>query len=215
MSRIFLIPGMGADARIYKNIDLNGHEVIPVNWLIPQKTDTLTTYAQKLVQQYHISSGSILMGNSLGGMLAMEIAKMVQLKQVILISSIKTKGEAPDYFKFFKKVPVYKIIPNSFLTAAAPLLRLRFGNMGHDDLQLFKDMLKNSSPVLLKWAMGAALQFNNETLPKNVHHINGDDDRVFDHDRITGATIIKGGTHIMLFDRAHEINAILKTILAN
>ena len=102
MSKIFLIPGLGADCRIYKNIDLQGYDVVYIEWIDPAKTDTLATYAQKLIDKYHIVPGSIVIGNSLGGMLAMEIAKKVDLNKTILISSIKTVGEAPLYFKFFR-----------------------------------------------------------------------------------------------------------------
>jgi hypothetical protein len=42
MSKIFLIAGMGADTRIYNNIELPAeYDVIPVDWLEPHQTDTL------------------------------------------------------------------------------------------------------------------------------------------------------------------------------
>lgn len=213
MSKIFLIPGMGADTRIYNNIELLDNDVVPVDWISPDKNDTLNTYAQKLIQQYHITNNSILIGNSLGGILAIEIAKTVPISKVILVSSIKTINEAPWYFKLFKNVPVYQIIPNSLFGAGGVLIKSVFGKMKPEDLWLFKDMLKKSSPVFLKWAMGAVLKWDNQTIPPNVYHITGDTDKVFDYKRIKNATIVKGGTHIMIFDRAKEINKLLKSIL--
>ena len=97
MNKIFLIPGLGADARIFQYIDLQGHEAVPVSWVEPDKLDTLPTYAQKLIDHYKITPGSIVIGNSLGGMLTIEIAKRVKLDKAILISSIKTKSEAPRF----------------------------------------------------------------------------------------------------------------------
>src|SRR5476651_2185399 len=110
MSHIFLIPGLGADHRIYKNIKLTGGEVTYTDCLEPYPTDTLRSYAQRLIDQYHITPGSIVIGNSLGGMLAVEIANKVKLDKVILISSIKTIDEAPFYFTFFKWLPFHKLI---------------------------------------------------------------------------------------------------------
>ncbi len=213
MSKIFLIPGMGADTRIYNNIDLLDNDVVPVDWIVPAKNDTLITYAQKLILQYHISNNSILIGNSLGGIIAIEIAKMVPISKVILISSIKTINETPWYFKFFRNIPVYKILPNSLMNSGGAFIKPVFGNMKPDDLWLFKDMLKKSSPVFIKWAMGAVLKWDNQTIPSNVYHIVGDKDRVFNYKLIKDATVIKGGTHIMVFDRAKQINKLLKTIL--
>ena len=175
-----MIAGMGADTRIYNNIELpEDYDIIPVDWIEAHKTDTLQTYAQKLIYQYDIKSKDIVVGNSLGGMLAIEITKKINLKKTILISSIKTIGEAPGYYKLFQAVPIYKIIPEKLLTSTGFLIKPVFGNMSDADLWLFKDMLQNTTTTLLKWAMGAALNWDNETVPLNVYHIHGDADRVF------------------------------------
>jgi pimeloyl-ACP methyl ester carboxylesterase len=213
MSRIFLIPGLGADTRVYNNIDLHDHEVICVDWIEPNKTDTLATYAQKLIYQYHITPKSIVIGNSLGGMIAIEIAKIIPLEKVILISSIKTVDEAPWYFSVLRALPFYKPIPGKSFNSMEFLIKPFFGHMNEGDNWLFRDMLRNSSPGFLKWAMDAVLKWDNKIIPPNVIQITGDKDLVFDYRRIKGAIIVKGGTHIMIFERAKEINKILKRIL--
>jgi pimeloyl-ACP methyl ester carboxylesterase len=214
MSKIFLIAGMGADTRIYNNIELPAeYDVIPVDWIEPHETDTLEIYAQKLIYQYDIRPNDIVIGNSLGGMLAIEIAKKISLKKTILISSIKTIDEAPGYYKIFQALPVYKIIPNKLLTSTGFMIKPIFGDMSDADLWLFKDMLRNTSPTFLKWAMGAVLKWDNEIIPPNVHHIHGDADLIFPVKKIKDFTLIKGGTHIMIFNRAKEINKWLKPIL--
>jgi pimeloyl-ACP methyl ester carboxylesterase len=213
MSHIFLIAGMGADTRIYNRIELGDNEVTPVDWIEPNDADTLSTYAQKLIYQYHIEKGSIVIGNSLGGTLAIEIAKLVPLQKVILISSIKTIDEAPGYFKVFKRFPVYKHLSDKILVPSEAVLEKVFGQMASDDRWLFKDMLKKTSPKFLRWAMKAALYWDNHTIPPNNYHITGDKDRVFNYKRIKDATIVKGGTHIMIFDKAKDINKLIKVIL--
>jgi pimeloyl-ACP methyl ester carboxylesterase len=213
MSRVYLIAGLGADTRVYNNIDLQDHEVIPVNWIEPDSQDTLITYSQRLIYQYDIKPNSILIGNSLGGIISVEIAKFMPIEKVILISSIKTSDEAPGYFKFFRNFPVQKIIPGKLFTSMGGLVKPMFGHMSEEDAWLFNDMLKHTSPVFAKWAMGAILYWKNDVIPPNVHHIIGDKDLVFDYKKIKNATIIKGGTHIMIFDKAKEINKLLKQIL--
>jgi len=213
MSKVYLIAGLGADTRVYNNIDLNEYEVICVDWVLPHKTDTLTTYAQKLIYQYNILNNSIVIGNSLGGMIAVEMAKIIPVRKVILISSIKTIDEAPWYFRFFRMIPVYKIVPNSLLNSMGFMIEVFFGKMNAADSWLFKDMLKNSSPVFMKWAMDAVLKWDNTIVPPHIVQIGGDQDLIFSYKRIRGATIVKGGTHIMIFDKAKEINKWLKKIL--
>ena len=213
MSKIFLIAGLGADTRIYKNIDLDGYEVIRVSWIEPDKTDTLASYAQKLIFQYHITEKSIVIGNSLGGMIAVEIANVIPIDKTVLISSIKTIDEAPWYFSLFRALPVYKLIPGKSFSKLGPLIKPIFGKMNDGSGRLFNDMLAKSSPVFLKWAMGAVLYWDNKTIPPNIYHIAGDKDMIFSYKKLKNVILVKGGTHIMVFDRAVEINKILKDIL--
>jgi len=213
MSKIFLIPGLGADTRVYNNIDLGSNEVICVDWIEPHQTDTLATYAQKLIYQYDITPKSVVIGNSLGGMIAVEIAKKVLLDKAILISSIKTVDESPWYFSLLRAVPFYKPIPGKMFTSMEFLIKPFFGHMNPADAWLFRDMLKNSPPVFLKWAMDAVLKWDNKTVPANIIQITGDKDLVFQYKRMKDAEIVKGGTHIMIFEKAKEINKILKRIL--
>ncbi|MEP6612159.1 MAG: alpha/beta hydrolase, partial [Mucilaginibacter sp.] len=173
MSKVFVIAGLGADARAYNKIDLSGHEVIRIDWIEPDRTDTLKSYAQKLILQYNITPLSVVIGNSLGGMLAMEIAKILPLKKTILISSVKTIDEAPRYFSFFKALPVYKLIPGKLITSMGFTIRFVFGKMNEADEWLFNDMLKKSSRKFVTWAMGATVNWNNKTIPQNVYTITG------------------------------------------
>jgi len=213
MSKVFLIAGLGADTRAYDKIKIDAGEVVRVDWIEPDRTDTLKSYAQKLIHQYDITPNSFVVGNSLGGMIAVEIAKEIPLKRTILISSIKTIDEAPWYFKLFKTLPVYKLIPGKIFTSMGFMIRFVFGKMSKADTWLFNDMLKSSSPKFVKWAMGAALHWDNKIIPQNVYTITGDKDDVFNYKRIKNAVIVKGGTHIMIFDKADEVNKLLKEIM--
>jgi pimeloyl-ACP methyl ester carboxylesterase len=213
MSKIFLIPGLGADARIFQYIDLQGHEAIAISWLEPEKQDTLSTYAQKLIDHYKITPGSIVIGNSLGGMLTIEIAKRIELDKAILISSIKTADEAPSSYKWYRHIPLYKLIPSTWLPQTGFIVRKVMGKMSKHHQELFVNMLRGTSPKFIKWALGAILHWDNQIIPPNVCHITGDEDKIFPYQRIKNATIIQGGTHIMIYTKAKEINHWLKNII--
>lgn len=208
-----MISGLGADGRLFKNIQLPGHEVVLTEVVAHSKTDTLSTYSQKIISQYNITSNDIVLGDSLGGMLTIEVAKQVSPKMAILISSIKTIHEAPAYFRLFKALPVYWLIPDKFFTSVGFLAKYVFGHMNDEDAQLFSSMLASSSPKFMKWAMYAILHWDNQVIPPNVHHIHGDVDRVFLIKTIRDAAIIRGGSHIMVFDKADEINILLQNLI--
>jgi pimeloyl-ACP methyl ester carboxylesterase len=215
MSRIFLIAGLGADCRIYKRLDFGDNEVVNVDWIKPEPTDTLTTYAHKLINQYYIAEGSIVIGNSMGGMIAVEISKIVRLRKVILISSIRTVDEAPGYFSFFRNLPLYRFIPDKAINSFDYFLDLFFGHLNKGKKGIFRDMLKGWTPEFLKWAVEAVLKWDNKVIPENNVLIIGDKDMVFPYKNVRDAIVIKGGTHTMIYHNANEINKLLKDILKN
>lgn len=213
MDKVFLIAGMGADVRLFKNLDLSGFEVIDVAWIEPEPTDTITTYAAKLVQKYNITAQGNVIGVSLGGMFAVEIAKQVELKNVIIISSIKTIDEAPFYYKIFRALPVYKLIPANLMLSMGAWLKPFFSKKMGGESYLFDSMLRNTSPKFLKWSMGAALHWDGQSPLQRIYHVIGDSDLIFDHRKIKSAIIIPGGDHMMVFTRAKDLNPIIRNIL--
>ncbi len=213
MEKVYLIAGMGADVRLFKNLDLAGFEIVDVAFIEPEKQDTLASYAAKLVEKYNITINSSIIGTSLGGMLAVEVAKCVPMKNVIIISSIKTIDEAPFYYKIFKLLPLYKLIPASLILSIGALLKPFFSKRMGGESHLFNSMLRNTSPGFLKWSMGAALHWDGKTPSQHIHHIIGDADLIFNYRKIKQATIIPGGDHMMVMTRAKDINPIIRNIL--
>ena len=65
----------------------------------------------RIKEKYIHEANPLIFGLSLGGMIAVEIAKSIPSAKVIIISSAKTKNEIPFYWKAFKYMPVYKILP--------------------------------------------------------------------------------------------------------
>ncbi|HVW94926.1 MAG TPA: alpha/beta hydrolase [Mucilaginibacter sp.] len=213
MKTVYLIPGLGADSRIYKKIIIDDAVVIKIDWIEPEPTDTLTSYAKNLIDHYNIQVNSVVIGNSLGGMIAMEISKIIPLSKTILISSVKTKSETPAYFPVFKFIGLYKLASVKFASRMKFLLSLVFGKMKGGEMRLFTDMIEKSSPKFIKWATKAVLDFDNQTIMPGTYTVIGDKDKVFNYRRIKDAIIIPGGTHIMIFDKADQVNKILKGIL--
>lgn len=213
MDKVFLIAGMGADVRLFKNLDLSGFDVIDVAWIEPDAKDTIASYAKKLINTYHITPQSNVIGVSLGGMLAVEIAKQVNLKNVIIISSIKSIDEAPFYYKIFRALPIYKLIPGKLLLRLGALLKPFFSKKMGGESYLFDSMLRNTSPAFLKWSMGAALHWDGQTTQLPVHHLIGNTDLIFNYRKIKDPVIIPGGDHMMVFTKAKQLNPIIRNIL--
>jgi pimeloyl-ACP methyl ester carboxylesterase len=214
MHKVFLIAGLGADRRLFNKLDLPGYEKVYIDWIEPDPKDTITTYAQNLIEHYHITPQSMVVGVSLGGIITVEISTLIQLKKAVIISSIKSAEEFPWYFSMFRRFPVYKIIPHSLMTSAGFLIKPLFGKMSRAEGLMFVNMLKNSSPTFIQWAMHAILHWQPNPLNTCIYHIVGNRDLIFAHKRIKSADyVIDKGSHDMVYNRGGEISQIVQSIL--
>jgi len=216
MEQIFLISGLGADRRLFNKLELPGYEMVFVDWIEPDVTDTIPTYAKKLVEQYQIKPNSNVLGVSLGGVMTVEISSIIPLKKAIIVSSIKSTSEFPLYFRIFRRLPLYKIIPHGFYSSIGYVIKPLFGKMKGKSGFMFVDMIKYSSPVFMKWAMHNILRWQPKPLSTKIYHIIGDKDLIFSCKRIKDADyVIKTGSHDMVYTRGPEISKIVQSILRN
>ena len=88
MRKTILLPGMGADSRMYPKTHY--HRLSWVNfldWPVYQGEKTIDALALRVIDEYDITAKTIVGGASLGGMVAVEIAKRLDIDRVILIGS--------------------------------------------------------------------------------------------------------------------------------
>ena len=74
-----------------------------LEWEMPLEKETLQDYAKRMVSKVTHPS-PVLIGVSFGGILVQEMAKFVEARKVIIISSVKSNLEFPTSFKVAKKL---------------------------------------------------------------------------------------------------------------
>ncbi len=220
MKKIYLFSGLGTDKRIFQLLDLSDYDTVFVEWIVPQNNETIEEYAKKIIFQENFNSQNYkptLVGVSFGGMLAVEIAKLIPTEKVVLISSAKTKYEIPFYFRWIGKLYIDKIIPAKWLKHSTKITDMItnwfFGAKSNFDKKLLKEIIKDTNEIFLKWAIGQIVRWRNTSKLKNIIHIHGTKDKILpiyfaDYDH----KIIDGG-HFMTLNKAEEINKKLKEIL--
>lgn len=217
---VYFISGLGADSRVFRNIILpEGNEIIHLDWIHPLKNESLASYAARLSEKIDTGNKFALVGLSMGGMIATEISKQFKERKLnepsvtILLSSVPTPSHFPAHFKIAGYLGLYKVVPISLLKKASILNRL-FSTDNLEDRNLLKEVIRDSDPYFIKWALGAMLTWRNERLPKNCVHIHGSKDRILPIDNTRPTHIIKNGRHLMLMERAGELNAIIAEAFA-
>jgi hypothetical protein len=89
-----------------------------------------------------------------------------------------------------------------------------FGTTNKTDEHLLAEILHDTNPIFLKWAIDKIVYWKNKTIPKNSYHIHGTADRILPIRNIDCDAKVIGGGHFMTVYKAEEINLLLKMILA-
>jgi pimeloyl-ACP methyl ester carboxylesterase len=207
---IYLIPGVGANDIIFENLDLPDYEVVHLKWPKHKKNEGLEAYVKKLLPQIKKDTQPILIGMSFGGVVAVELAKLVNPYKVILISSIKTYHERPLKLLFLNSLKFHRLIPGKLVVEFRFWMRWFLGKLSTHDLQLIDRMIEDINIEFNEWAVDQVIHWKNEEVPANLTHIHGTRDRIFPHFYIKDAIWIKGGTHFMVVNRAKEISKIIR-----
>jgi len=154
-----------------------------------------------------------LLGVSMGGILAIELNKILKPEKVILVSSIKNKGERPMSSKIAKALSLYPLISGYAFKMIAYFTVTFFGLMQKDHSDLFKTMLRESDSSFMRWALIKVITWDSTETFDNVVHIHGDKDLVFPMKNFDNIIKVRGGNHFMIANRYAEVNAHIQEAL--
>ncbi|MCP9751582.1 alpha/beta hydrolase, partial [Ferruginibacter sp. HRS2-29] len=90
MKTIYLFSGLGADERVFKYLKFPGHHIVHIKWITALRNEPLAAYAKRLLEQVS-TEHPILIGLSFGGIMAIEVSKLIPTEKVIIIASVKNR----------------------------------------------------------------------------------------------------------------------------
>jgi len=211
----YLIPGLGTDGRLFENLKLDGHRRKTLSWIEPNDGESITEYAQRLSSAISFTEPFAFIGVSFGGMMAVELAKILGPQKVFIISSVATKSQLPWYFRAIGRIRGYRLVSGSIIKRITPFLHLVLGKMTALELSLISDMLRRTSSRLLEWSIKEALTWKNEQVPPNVLQIHGSDDRLFPSRYVEAGLRVEGGTHLMILQKTEIIERLITSNLSS
>jgi pimeloyl-ACP methyl ester carboxylesterase len=211
---IYFMPGLAASSSIFEKIKLpeDVFEIHLLDWIMPEKTETLKQYAERM-SEFVKHDKAVLIGVSFGGILVQEMAQFLDLRKLIIISSVKSNKELPSRMKIAKTTKAYKLIPTSLLSNVEALTKYAFGTMIKERVKLYKKYLTMNDKVYLDWAIEQVVCWERTIEDDNVIHIHGDNDSVFPAQNIKNFINVKAGTHIMIVNRYKWFNENLPDII--
>jgi pimeloyl-ACP methyl ester carboxylesterase len=210
----YFISGMGADRRIFTHIRLPGHfEAVYLDWVPFKKEEGLPEYAARLSEKIDHNQPFVLVGLSLGGILAVEIARRSSPLCTIILGSVPVSDQLPRYFRVADKLRLLDLLPPSFFMRAAVAKRW-ITRESREDKVLIRAMIRDTDPEFIRWAMRAVLRWKNRTAPEPLLHLHGSRDEVFPIWRTRPTHAIRGGGHLLVMTHAREVNDLLQRLLS-
>ncbi len=210
---VYFVPGLAAGKEIFKNIALpkNRFEIHILEWLLPIKNEPMAAYAQRMAVGV-VEKQAVLVGVSFGGVMVQEMANFLELRALVIVSSVKTKHELPKRLKLVRKTGVYKVLPTGWALSVDDLTRLAIGPKSLKRLKLYQEYLSVRDKGYLDWAIKQMVCWDREAADPQVHHIHGNGDIVFPIKNIDQPILIEGGTHVMILNKGSKVSKLLETI---
>lgn len=208
----YLIPGLGADERVFQNLLplLRGKTQVLL-WLTPEPNETLPHYAARMAAIIPPEQKGIIVGVSFGGVVALEITRTHPGLRTVLISSIPDASCLPPLLRLIRATGVYRLFPPQWLKLFPRAGQWYFG-VKQREYSLFKEILCDMEPVYTRWAIHRLLHWDSTGVGRSIQ-ILGTEDRVFPPGPTPVEHLIRGGGHFMVISHALEISQILNQLL--
>ena len=218
--KVYFIPGLGFDRRIFRNLKLVGLDIEYIDWIDPITIkENISTYATRMATQIEQQAeGIILIGHSFGGVISQEIAKIKKVHKIILISSIKSRKELPFHFKIIWPLGLYRFFTKYLVINTFKFWGSSQGYKSKEEKELFVDMFNKQSNKYLKWALGQLSMWNNINSSAEIEiiHIHGDLDKTFPIAFINNPNVtVTNGDHFMVYKQSSIISELLNKEIAD
>ena len=211
--KAYFISGLGAGKKAFQRIKLpESFEPVYLDWITPEKDESLRNYARRFSSLIKNDDAFVLIGLSFGGMLASEIARLRNPMKTIIISSIGCANELPWYFKRAGRIGLHRAVPIKLLKAGT-IIKNMIGAASKEDKAIIIDYAKFADPALVRWSLHAIVNWDQYQRLPGIIHLHGSKDLMLPLRYTRPDYIIKDGGHLMVFNKADEVNRILNEVL--
>jgi len=215
MPHLVLVPGLGADERMFDPQRTAFPDLFVPPWLAPLRGESLPHYARRMAETVPRRSPLILGGVSMGGMLAWEMAPYLDPAAIVLIASCRTRQGIKRGLRLLRPLSyVFPAVAYEGSKVLARLLAGRIGQAGPEHRKVLISMYCQSDARRLRWACQAILAW--QPRPDNVapvYHIHGATDLVIPAAQVTADCLLGNGGHLINFSHAADVNRFLQSVV--
>jgi pimeloyl-ACP methyl ester carboxylesterase len=211
---LILIPGMGADARLFYYQTRGLPNVRVAEWIVPQPRETLRQYAKRLAASVDPGGPCFVGGCSMGGMIAQEMARHLDARACFVISSVRSSTQLPLRARVLR--PLTLLLPAALVSVALRLAKFFaqrcgwvLGAVARSAIVQFAD----TDARFLLWAGEAILTWRpmEGECPCRVIQIHGERDFVIPHRGVTVDILVPRAGHLLPISHPETVNEFLRS----
>jgi pimeloyl-ACP methyl ester carboxylesterase len=205
----YLIPGMGADHRIYQKFKLEHGNVHYLNWVDARDSRTMTDFAHIVAEKIQ-TQNNVIIGSSMGGMMSVELSRIVNPLATILISAPTGVHQFPKILKAVKQSKIHKAVTPKTIPYFYKLADTFMGFKSQQQRDMFYEMINGLGPKFIHFSVKAVLEWDNRDEPSGKYlQIVGSKDVLFDYRKMKNPIVLQNGGHFSAFDRGEEVSQII------
>ncbi|HSW45089.1 MAG TPA: alpha/beta hydrolase [Phycisphaerae bacterium] len=213
--RFILIPGMGADERLFGPQRAYGFTFETFRLPIPEPQDDLPAYAARIKAMLDLTGPCVVGGVSFGGMVACELATICQARCAILIASCRDNSAIPQYYWWVDRMA--RIFPDFLIRhrcGASSRIMAKLEFLTDEQRELIRAMagdipvpfLRGAGRLILNWA-------GRRELPRPTYHIHGEIDRIIPLKGVQPDEVVARGGHLINLTHAEQVNRFIERCL--
>jgi pimeloyl-ACP methyl ester carboxylesterase len=209
---LILLPGMGADARIFQPQQDAFPQLHVPAWLKPLFHETLVEYAKRFAGVVDPGRPCFVGGASFGGAVALEMSAHLQTQAVFLIGSMRSPVGLPWYLRAVRPIGGLALAMPLFLLR--PLVRLSLRSVGQFSglsTRSFLIQIADADATFLRWASRAILRWQPSAAHGKVpiYQIHGTADRVLPAHLAAADEWVQGAGHMLSMTHGDAVNRFI------
>jgi pimeloyl-ACP methyl ester carboxylesterase len=214
-TNVYCLHGQGSDTRLFTHfrLDTTIFKVHLIALPMPDYADNMAQFATKILPQIDTTQAFILVGVSLGGMVAVEVNEQIRAQKVVLISSAKSSKEIPFRYRFMHFLPIYALIPPVFYKIGAKIMQPIIEPDRRRQAAIFKSMLSDKNALFLKRSTRLIVNWRRTKSAENITQIHGTKDHTLPFKNRHPNYTVKNGSHMMMLTEGEKLSALINQIL--
>ena len=208
--RLVLLSGLGADGRLFREIDCPGVELVTPPHLEPFEGEALSAYARRVAERWGLAPEDAVGGASFGGMVAAEIESHRPAAALVLIgSSVSPRSIAAPLALIERASRAVADAAVRYAFRIDPRVVALVESLPPANRALLMEMFRATPLAVLRRGAAMIFRWTGASPRCAIHRIHGDRDRIIGARPTEVDVLVPGGGHLLPFSHPREVSAFI------